>query len=89
MRSYTATETFWKSFYALSAEQKESSRAAWEIFKVDPFDPRLRSHKIQALSGRAGRTVYSCVIEADLRVLFCLEGSTVITMDIGTHDVYR
>jgi mRNA-degrading endonuclease YafQ of YafQ-DinJ toxin-antitoxin module len=89
VRSYTATETFWRNFYALSEEQKESSRAAWAIFKVDPFDPRLRSHKIQALSGRKGRTVYSCVIEADLRVLFCLEGSTVITMDIGTHDVYR
>jgi hypothetical protein len=61
VRKFLATETFWAKFYALSAEQKEQSRVAWEIFKTNPFDPRLGAHKINALSGRAKRTVYAAV----------------------------
>jgi hypothetical protein len=38
------------------------------IFRNDPFDPRLNTHKIHALSARAGRTVYSVTVERDLRV---------------------
>jgi hypothetical protein len=74
---YRATEKFWTSFYRLTPEQKESCRKAWLIFKENPFDPRLRSHKIHRLSSRFGRTVYAAVIEEDLRLLFNLEGQTV------------
>ena len=86
---YRATEQFWESFYDLPPDQKASVREAWEIFKTDPFDPRLRSHKIHRLSALYKRTIYAAVIEADLRVLFYLEGETVWTVDVGTHDVYR
>ena len=53
---------------------KESIRKAWKIFKEDPFDPRLRTHKIQRLSAHYGRTVYAAEIEGDLRVTFYVEG---------------
>lgn len=86
---YKATEEFWKKFYALPPAQKASVRAAFELFKKDPFDPRLGTHKIHLLSVRAGYAVYSVVIEANLRVLFCRQGESVITLDIGTHDLYR
>ena len=43
---YRATETFWENFYRLAPSQKESARQAWELFKQDPFNPRLRPHKI-------------------------------------------
>jgi hypothetical protein len=69
--------------------QKESVREKWAIFKLDPFDPRLRTHRINNLSNRFKKTIYSVVIEADLRVIFYAEGDTVWTIDIGTHDVYR
>jgi len=49
----------------------------------------LRSHKIHTLSARYKRTIYSAVIEADLRVVFFIEGDTVRTVDIGTHAIYR
>jgi hypothetical protein len=86
---YRAVERFWTSFYRLSPAQKESAREAWKIFKEDPFDPRLRTHKIQRLSANYRKTVYAAVIEADLRLLFYLEGEMVVSLIIGTHDVYR
>jgi hypothetical protein len=45
---FKPTQQFWESFSALSSDQKDSTRRAWEIFKENPFDPRLRVHKIQA-----------------------------------------
>ena len=85
---FRASETFWRNFYDLPSGQKESTRRAWKIFKENPFDPRLRTHKIQRLSSLLRRTVYAVEIEADLRVVFYMDGDTVRTIDIGTHDVY-
>jgi len=87
--NYKATEAFWESFYDLSTGQKESVRRAWQIFKQDPFDARLRAHKIHRLSAIYKRTIYAVEAEADLRVLFFIEGDTVWTVDVGTHEIYR
>ena len=65
------------------------TRRAWKIFKENPFDPRLRSHKIHKLSARYGRTIYAMEIEADLRAVFYVELDVVVTVDIGSHDIYR
>jgi mRNA-degrading endonuclease YafQ of YafQ-DinJ toxin-antitoxin module len=59
------------------------------IFNQNPFDSRLRSHKIQKLSARYGRVIYAAEIEADLRVVFYVQGDTVVTLDIGSHALYR
>jgi hypothetical protein len=82
---FAATE----AFYALPAPHKESARAAWLIFKEDPFDPRLRTHKIHRLSALMRQTVFALVIEGDLRAVFYIEGGTVISFNIGSHAVYR
>lgn len=86
---YRAAEAFWKSFYALRPGQKESTRAAWLLFKEDPFDPRLRTHKIHRLSSALNKTVHAAVIENDLRVVFFIEGDTIFTFGIGSHDIYK
>ncbi|MEY2466112.1 MAG: hypothetical protein QOD03_633 [Verrucomicrobiota bacterium] len=86
---FKPTENFWESFYDLSASQKESTRRAWKIFKENPFDPRLRAHKIHRLSAYYGRTIYAVDIEGDLRAVFYIEGDCVVTVDIGTHDIYK
>ena len=85
---YRPTPRFWRSFYSLNSSQKESTRRAWKIFKEDPFDPRLRPHKIHRLSALYERTIYAAEIEADLRVVFYVEGDVVVTVDIGTHAIY-
>jgi hypothetical protein len=86
---FTATRTFWRSFGKLSMQQQERARKAFAIFKRNPFDPRLRSHKIHKLSARYGRTIYAAEIEANLRAGFYVEGDVVVTVDIGSHDIYR
>ena len=58
-------------------------------FQTDPFDSRLGTHKIQRLSALMRRTVYAVVVEADLRVVFYIDGNIVVSFNIGTHDVYR
>lgn len=86
---FKAAERFWTAFYSLPDAQKESVRATWRRFKVNPFDPSLGTHKIHALSARIGTTVYSVVIESDLRAVFVIKGDTIITFDLGTHAIYR
>ena len=86
---YQATKIFWENFYGLSSAQKESARQAWKIFKQDPFDPRLRTHKIHRLSSLMRRTVHAVEIEGNLRVVFYIEGDVVVSFNIGTHDIYK
>jgi mRNA-degrading endonuclease RelE of RelBE toxin-antitoxin system len=86
---YRATEKFWTSFYRLNSQQKESCRKAWQIFKENAFDPRLRAHKIHRLSARYGRTIYAIVIEEDFRLLFYIDGQTVTSLIVGTHHIYE
>jgi hypothetical protein len=87
--TFRASPDFWKSFYALSPAQKARTRAAWLIFKQDPFDPRLRTHKIHRLSAAVKRTVHAITIEGDLRAVFYIEDNVVFTFAIGTHDIYK
>jgi hypothetical protein len=86
---YRAVERFWTSFHRLDPVQKESVRRAWKIFKEDPFDPRLRTHKIQRLSAQYRRTIYAVEIEGDLRSTFYLDGETVVSLIVGTHAIYK
>jgi hypothetical protein len=86
---FKPTQRFWESFYGLTSSQKDSARRAWKIFKENPFDPRLRPHKIHKLSAYYGRTIYAAVVEGDLRAVFYVDGDLVVTVDIGTHDIYK
>lgn len=86
---YLATPQFWRSYSKLTASQQQSAQDAWRIFRENPFDPRLRTHRIASLSARFGRTIHSVCIENDLRAVFYLDGSDVVTVDIGTHAIYR
>ncbi len=86
---YIALPRFWKNYRKLSARQQKSVREAWQRFKVDPFDPGLRTHRINSLTAIFKRTVYAIVIEGDLRVVFYIEGDTVVTVNIGSHDIYK
>jgi hypothetical protein len=67
---YVAQPQFWRSFRGLPRQQWASVRRTWLVFKVNPFDPRLGTHKIERLSAIFSRTVYAVVIEGDLRITF-------------------
>ena len=59
---YRAVEPFWKHFSRLTSSQKDSARRILPIFKQNPFDPRLRPHKIHRLSAQYGRTIFAVEI---------------------------
>ena len=87
-RLFKTTLQFRRALRKLSADQKRAARAAFVLFKHDPFDPRLRTHKIHRLSGIMRRTVYAAVVEGDLRAVFYLDGDVVVSFNIGTHEIY-
>jgi mRNA-degrading endonuclease YafQ of YafQ-DinJ toxin-antitoxin module len=86
---FQASHAFWKSFTKLPEKQQASAKAVFKIFEANPFDPRLRAHKIKSLSACYGKTIYAVVIEGDLRAVFYLEGEVIFTVDIGGHALYR
>lgn len=61
------TDRFWK-------------RVDW--FINDPFDPRLRTHK---LSGELA-DLWSFSVTYDIRVIFYFTDENAIFIDIGSHD---
>jgi mRNA-degrading endonuclease YafQ of YafQ-DinJ toxin-antitoxin module len=78
--------TFKRAFERRIAGQKELEEKFWrrvEIFLADPFDPRLRTHK---LSGRLSE-LWSFSLAYDLRVIFYfLPQNRAMFENIGTHD---
>ena len=86
---FRTAKSFRRALSKLTDSQKKSAKEAFRIFREDPFDPRLRTHKIHKLSAAYGKTIYSVCIEGDLRAVFYLEGDTVWSVDIGSHAIYR
>jgi mRNA-degrading endonuclease YafQ of YafQ-DinJ toxin-antitoxin module len=86
---FRAAKSFRRALSKLSPDQKRSAKTAFLIFKNNPFDPRLRTHKIHKLSAAYGKTIYAECIEADLRAIFYIDDANVWSVDIGTHAIYQ
>jgi hypothetical protein len=86
---FRAAKSFRRSLGRLSSEERRVATVAFRIFKQNPFDPRLRPHKIRKLSALYGTTIYAVEIAGDLRAAFYVEGQTVWSVDIGNHGIYR
>ena len=84
---FKTTPAFRTALRKLTPRQKASARTAFAIFKENPFDARLRTHKIHGLSAKLRRTIYSVCIESDLRAIFYIEGD--VSLDIGDYAIYR
>lgn len=55
------------------------------IFKKDPFDPRLKTHK---LHGKL-KNQWSFSVDNTYRIIFEFDGPDVIFLDVGDHDLYK
>jgi mRNA-degrading endonuclease YafQ of YafQ-DinJ toxin-antitoxin module len=86
---FKRSQQFKKSFDSLSPEEQAEAKRAFAIFKEDPFDPRLRTHKIIRLSALYKRTIRSVTVAPNLRAVFYIDGNKVVSLDIGTHDIYE
>ncbi len=86
---FKRTPQFRKAFDALAPEDQKAAKESLKIFKRDPFDPALKTHKINRLSALWRRNVWSVTIKGNLRAVFCMKSNQIISLDIGTHDIYK
>jgi len=68
---FKPTEGFWESFYDLPARQKDSARRAWKVFKKNPFDPRLRPHKLNERAAPEGPLTVNRAESRAMPILAC------------------
>lgn len=76
---------FIKQYKKLSSETKKIAKEKLIIFKKDPFDTRLRTHKLHGdLQG-----FFSFSINKKTRIIFDFdENKNVRFYTIGNHDIY-
>jgi mRNA-degrading endonuclease RelE of RelBE toxin-antitoxin system len=86
---FKTTPAFRKALSRLSPAQKESAKMAFDLFKRNPFDSRLRTHKIHHLSALYKKTIYAVRIEDDLRSIFYIDRENIVSLDIGSRAIYR
>jgi len=75
---------FRSSYQKLSLHIKDKAETKERIFRKDPFDHRLKTHK---LHGKLKR-LWSFSVDDKYRVVFEFSASNVIFLDIGDHKIY-
>ncbi len=77
---------FAKQFKKLPKEVKESAIECEKLFRVNPFDPKLKTHKLHGTM----KDYWAFSISYSYRVGFTfVEGNLVRFHTVGTHSVYR
>lgn len=77
---------FGKEYKKLPRRVKFSAEKKEKIFRKDPFDPRLKTHK---LSGKL-KDFYSFSIDYQHRIIFEFANKDTIWFhSVGTHEIYR
>ena len=89
MTEIAFSSSFKRAFRKRIAGNANAEVRFWEkveAFKSDPFDPKLRTHK---LSGKL-KDLWGFSVEYDLRVVFYfVDNQRAVFVDIGTHkEVY-
>ena len=82
----SVTPRFIKSYKKLTSEIKEKAKVKESIFRKNPFDKRLKTHK---LSGKE-KEAWAFWVDYSYRIKFIfLTKNEVLFLDIGTHDFYK
>lgn len=77
---------FEKNYQRLPQNIKEKAKEKESIFREDPFDPRLKTHK---LSGK-DKGCWAFWIDNSYRIKFIfLSKREVLFLDVDTHDIYK
>jgi mRNA-degrading endonuclease YafQ of YafQ-DinJ toxin-antitoxin module len=74
---------FLRSFKKLPYSIQDEYRRKELIFRRDPFDSRLQTHKLKA------RNALSFIITYKIRAIFVFENSDILLVNIGGHSIYR
>jgi len=77
---------FARMYAKLPRRTKSAAEEKEEIFRQDPFDPRLRTHK---LGGRLKKH-WAFSIDHRYRIVFSFAGGGLVRFHtVGTHDIYN
>ena len=79
------SSSFFKDLRKFPKNQLKFLTQKEKIFLQNPFDPRLKTHK---LKGELD-DFYAFSISYHWRIVFHFEGKNVIFDAVGTHEVYR
>ena len=80
------TSRFERSYRKLPERIQTDAKRKESIFRQNPFDPRLKTHKLHG----AEREAWAFSITRRYRIKFLfLEGGSALFLDIGTHDIYE
>ena len=86
IKSIEYSSKFLKSLARLPKRIVKIVEEKEKIFKENPFDPRLRTHK---LKGKEKET-QAFWINYDYRIKFIfLSNEEVLFLDVGTHEIYK
>lgn len=88
-RSFAGTKSFWREYESLTLDKKAAADSVFEQFRKDPFAAGLGTHKIARLSALRKEAVWSVPVLGDLRACFVIRGDMILSILIGTHDIYK
>jgi len=75
-----------KSFRALDSQIQEKAIEKINIFRENPFDPRLKTHKLHGKD----KDCWAFWIDYKFRIKFIfLSENEVLFLDIGPHNIYK
>ncbi|OGH47686.1 MAG: hypothetical protein A3A51_03690 [Candidatus Levybacteria bacterium RIFCSPLOWO2_01_FULL_39_10] len=85
MKIYYSSK-FAKEYKRLPQKVKNQAKKKEKIFRKDPFDKRLKTHK---LSGKL-KEYYSFSIDYEPRIIFEFAKKDIVWFhSVGTHQIYR
>lgn len=85
MKIYYSSK-FAKEYKQLSQKIKSQAEKKEKIFRKNPFDPRLKTHK---LTGKL-KQYHAFSIDYQYRIIFeRIDTETIWFHSVGTHEVYR
>lgn len=77
---------FQKQFKKLPKEVKENALLCEKIFRKNPFDPKLKTHKLHGIM----KEYWAFSTSYNYRIGFTfVDGDLVHFHAIGTHDIYK
>ena len=85
IKTIRVTSLFERHYRKLAARDREDAKKKETIFRHNPFDSRLRTHKLHGKE----REAWAFWINYSCRIKFIfLDEETVLFLDIGSHDIY-
>ena len=82
MRIFYSSKFLW-SFEKLPVTVKDEFRRREAIFRQNPFDPILKTHRLK------GRSEWAFLITYKIRVIFIFEKDIFRFLNVGDHSIYR